>query len=274
MPITITTPLPGSPIGPGMGFNWQSDFIGPIGANSHLHATLSLDSEGIQTIMFGSHQTSLTSGGMGILTVPSEQWGFGQHAQVEGQPVHLVTQLVDGSNGQLVDSGEAQFVWAPSSGEAIVTQEHVATGGTGLSPLEAQQLDETHASTWPEHLVDQLLTADLGHGSSTSPVAGNLTTPVFGVIVRITAIPETLAPQTPDGLYFVKTLASVLIFRGSDIWLRIPIHTPSKLINLWVEGLALGLVDAVLSAGWLLNLSIQVFFLEGVEGDVLLMRTP
>jgi hypothetical protein len=114
----------------------------------------------------------------------------------------------------------------------------------------------------------------LGTGSSTSPVAGNLTTPVFGVIVRLTAIPETLTPQTPDGLYWVKTLASVLIFRGSDIWLRVPIHTPSKLINLWVEGISLGLADAVLNAGWLLNLTIQVFFLEGVEGEVFLMRVP
>lgn len=257
-----------------MGFNWQSDFIGPIGANSHLNASLSLDSEGIQTIMFGSHPTSLTTGAMGILTVPSEQWGFGQHAQVEGQPVHLNTQLVDGSNGQLVDSGSAQFVWAPSSGQAIVTQDHVGSSSGGLDAIQAQELDEAHAATWPEHLVDQLLTPSLGFGSAASPIAANLTSPVFGVIVRITAFPPELVPQTPDGLYFVKTLASVLIFRGSDIWLRVPIHTPSKLINLWVEGLALGLADAVLSAGWLLNLSIQVFFATGVEGEVLLMRVP
>jgi len=136
------------------------------------------------------------------------------------------------------------------------------------------QLQQASQATWPEHLVDSLALADLGLGDGDSPIGADLTTPVFGVIVRILSFPEELLPQTPDQDYWVKTLAVVRVFRGSDIWLRVPIHTSSKLINLWVEGIALGLADAVLSAGWLLDLSIQVDFLEGVTGQVLLMRLP
>jgi hypothetical protein len=136
------------------------------------------------------------------------------------------------------------------------------------------QLQQTQQATWPQHVVDNLLTPFLGSGSADLPINANLTTPVFGVIVRLTSIPPELEAQTPDGDYWVKTLAVVRIFRGSDLWLRVPIHTSSKLINLWIEGLSLGLADAVLQAGWLLDLTLQTTFLPGVTGDVFLMRVP
>ena len=184
-------------------------------------------------------------------------------------------QLHQGTVGTVVDSGTQEMIWQPSSNVALVD-----TGGTttqppgGLTDAQALQLQQTQEATWPQHLVDQLTTVNLGTGSSSSPINANLGSPVFGIIVRITAVPSDLHPQTPDDNYWVTTLAVVRIFRGSDLWLRVPIHTSSKLINLWMEGLALGLADAVLSAGWLLNLTLQTSFLPGVEGQVLLMRVP
>jgi len=274
MPITITTPVPPGAISPGMSFHWKSDFIGPTPGDLGLRVSITADPDGTQ-VMMGTFKGSLGDLREGDLEIVgrTEQWSSGEFAAGPGATVHVILSLESQSLGQ-VDTGNVGMVWQPSSGQAIVTQEHVGTSGSGLTPLQSQQLQQAQQATWPQHLVDQLTLQALGTGSSGSPVAGNLTTPVFGVIVRLTSIPAELQPQTPDGIYWVKTLASVLIFRGSDIWLRVPIHTPSKLINLWVEGIALGLADAVLAAGWLLNLTIQVFFLEGVEGEVFLMRVP
>src|SRR5215467_4708546 len=274
MPITITTPVPPGPISPGMSFHWSSDFIGPTPGDLGLRVSITADSDGTQVMMgtFVGNLGDLREGNLEIVGV-DHQWSSGQFAAGAGATVHVILSLESQSLGQ-IDTGNVGMAWQPTSGQAIVTADHTSSAGSGLTPAQATQLQQTQEATWPQHLVDQLTLQALGSGSGGSPIAGNLTTPVFGVIVRLTSIPAELEPQTPDGIYWVKTLASVLIFRGSDIWLRVPIHTPSKLINLWVEGIALGLADAVLSAGWLLNLTIQVFFLEGVEGDVFLMRVP
>jgi len=274
MPITITTPAPPAPISPGMSFHWSSDFIGPTPGDLGLRVSITADADGTQVIMgtFAGNLGDLREGNLEIVGT-DHQWSSGQFAAVPGATVHVILSLESQSLGQ-IDTGNVGMQWQPTSGQAIVTAEHVSTSSGGLTAQQAQELKQSRDATWPAHLVDQLTLQALGTGSSTSPIAGNLTAPVFGVIVRLTAIPAELQPQTPDGIYWVKTLASVLIFRGNDIWLRVPVHTPSKLINLWVEGIALGLADAVLNAGWLLNLTIQVFFLEGVEGEVFLMRVP
>jgi len=82
-----------------------------------------------------------------------------------------------------------------------------------------------------------------------------------------------LSPITPDGDYWVKTLAVVRIFRGSDLWMRVPIHTSDKIVPLTGEGFAAAVVE-VLTNLWLLNMSVQVSFLEGVLGEVFLMHFP
>lgn len=194
-----------------------------------------------------------------------------QHVVAEAEPIDVNVTIQTEGGGPAQDTGSQQLSWSNTAGLPYLLQ---GQGQSGLTPTEATQLEQTQQATWPEHLVDQLLVTDLGQGSSTQPIAANLTSPVFGVIVRITGLPPELLPQTPDQDYWVPSLAVVRIYRGSDVWLRVPIHTSSKLINLWVEGLALGLADAVLSAGWLLNLTLQVTFLPGVTGEVLLMRVP
>jgi hypothetical protein len=186
----------------------------------------------------------------------------------------LVQVVLYDSSQNVIDNGQATIPWSTTAG--IGRQQFLQptdTGG-GLTPQESQQLQQTHDSTWPQFVVDSLTLAPVTSGPTGNPVAANLTSPVFGVIVRLANVPADLKAQTPDGDYWIPTLAVVRIYRGSDMWLRIPIHTSSKLINLWVEGLALGLADAVLNAGWLLNLTLQCWFREGVTGEVFLMRVP
>jgi len=274
VPITIGPPFPISPLSPGQLIAWSSDFVGPLPTGSSLSVGITSDTEG--TLELGTTAIS-TVAKQGQFTIfsPRASWTQGHFALATGANVFVQLQLHQGTVGTVVDSGTQEMIWQPSSNVALVDP-----GGTttqppgGLTDVQALQLQQTQEATWPEHLVDQLTTVNLGTGNSSTPINANLTSPVFGIIVRITTIPPDLKPQTPDENYWVPTLAVVRIFRGSDLWLRIPIHTSSKLINLWMEGLALGLADAVLSAGWLLNLTLQTSFLPGVAGQVLLMRVP
>ena len=104
-------------------------------------------------------------------------------------------------------------------------------------------------------------------------VNAQLPNPCWGVIVRLAEVPEELQPQTPDGDYWVKTLAVIRIFRGADMWQRIPIHTSSKLYSLLDASIVAG-ITGVTATQWFLDLSVQVSFLPGVTGKVFLMLLP
>lgn len=190
-----------------------------------------------------------------------------------GQDQQIVATLQLEGGGPADATGTLNVTWDTTAGLPAVI-EAKGSGSGGLTEEQSTQIAQTNSATWPQFLVDTLTLNPLTSGPQGGVVAGNLTSPVFGVIIRIASVPPDWVPQTPDDNYWVPTLAVCRIFRGSDLWLRVPIHTSSKLINLWVEGLSLGLADAVLNAGWLLNLSIQVFFADGVTGEVFLMRVP
>lgn len=275
MPISITPVNPGGLIGPGLTMRLQTDFIGPLPSTNVW--TAELNTPGGESAGMGFYQLHSQNNPVQLTPMQLETgWQGSSSRQIvaqEGSQITVNVTIQPDGGGPAADTGSATFPWTNTAGvPELLTQ--VAGGGTGLTPEESVQLQQTQQATWPEHLVDQLAVASLGIGTSDTPIAANLTSPVFGVIVRIHEVPPELTPKTPDGDYWVTTLAVVRVFRGTDIWLRIPIHTSSRLINLWVEGLALGLADAVLSAGWLLQLSIQVDFLPGVSGEVLLMRLP
>jgi hypothetical protein len=95
----------------------------------------------------------------------------------------------------------------------------------------------------------------------------------MGVIVRIATVPPEFHVNTADGDYWTKGLAVVRIYRGTDLWKRVPVHTSSKLITFVDEGLVAA-VTSVLPLQWLLQISVQVSFTEGVTGQVFLMNAP
>lgn len=273
MPFTLTPLGPVLAIGPGLSFNWATDFIGPVGSPSHLDVDIFSDSEASQLVVGQIEPTfDGRNGAVQVLMNPDRVSAWGTHTlPIEGQ-AWVRLRLRDEFGVQ--DESTIQVPWDGQAGLGVQIPWIGRQQGGGLTESEALQLQQTQEATWPEHLVDQLTLVNLGTGSSSLPINANLTSPVFAVIVRLTAVPSDLLPQTPDGDYWVPTLATVRIYRGSDLWIRAPIHTSSKIVNLWVEGLALGLADAVLSAGWLLNLTLQTTFLPGVQGQVFLMRVP
>jgi hypothetical protein len=272
--ITIT-PAPDSAnvVTPGGGLSISSDFVGPLETGSFWQINVFPTASITLPIWRVVKPASTTQTSVRVfLPASDETTGFDSIAAPAADTQVRVDATLS-SPQTAIDFGAATIPWDPTLGLGQLIRDK-STGAGGLTAEQGLQLEQARDATWPANLVDDLVVTDLGLGNADLPIGANLTSPVFGVIVRITALPDGLLPTTPDGDYWFPSLAVVRVYRGSDVWLRVPIHTSSKLINLWIEGLALGLADAVLNAGWLLNLSLQVTFLAGVTGQVLLMRTP
>lgn len=274
MPITITPENPAGLVGPGLALRFESSLPSPFPSTALWTMSFVTQSDQARFYEGQLHQTS----GIVFLT-PGITTGWGppidltQDVVKEADPVQVnaIVQLAGG--GPADDSGQIIAPWSSQSGvPALIAFQ--AQQGQGLTPAQAQDLAQTQDATWPAFPVDTLTLTPVAGTPVGGTVSANLTSPVFGVIVRIASVPPQLLPSTADGDYWVSGLAVVRVYRGTDLWLRVPVHTSSKLINLWVEGLALGLADAVLNAGWLLNLTLQVSFREGVTGTVHLMRVP
>jgi hypothetical protein len=196
-----------------------------------------------------------------------------------GTPVQVNATVQIAGGGAADASGSINLPWDAEAGLPYVISHQASTAG-GLTPEEAQQLDDTH--NWTDEVrntlvpivkVDQLATIPITPTPIGGNVSWNLNTPIFGVIVRIATVPPGFLPGTADDDYWVLTLATVRIFRGTDIWMRVPIHTSSRFIQLWGEGLSVGISD-FLAMPWLLQLSLQVDFAPGVTGTVTLMQLP
>lgn len=274
MPITITLPAPGGVLAPWSRVSFSSDFIGPLPSGTTWYGQLYATPEPT----FGSVAydfrlpASQKTGGFTI-GIPAAGEGFGIFTNAllkEGTDAHLTMELQQPTN-VVIDSGTVTAIWQPTT--QILNQPRTTTGGGGLTAEQALQLSETHASTFPSVSVDSLLLTELTSGPGGGFVGAQLPTWVFGVIVRIAEVPLDLVPNTPDGDYWLPSLAVVRIYRGSDLWQRVPIHTSSKMIPLIGEGVTAAVAE-VLTGLWLLNMSIQVTFRAGVTGQVFLMRTP
>jgi len=148
-----------------------------------------------------------------------------------------------------------------------------APGGGALTPIQAQQLQQTHESTFPAISLDSLTLEEISSGPQGGVVAANLGAWIYGVLVRIRSVPPEFRVDTADGDYWVRSLAIVRIYRGADLWKRVPIHTSSKIVSFVDEGLVVA-VSTIVPIQWLLQISVQVSIAEGVLAQVYLMSTP
>lgn len=274
MPITITPTQPGAFLTPGGGIQAQTDFIGPLPAGTtwdvHLLAASPSEQEiWTTTIVSQQHvvQTTLLTS-RGDIAATS---GFYVPAQAEQTRLEVNLRTPSG----VIDTGIITAPWDATRGLGIQSQEQRSTSTSGgLTPDQAVQLQETHESTALNQLVDALTLQNLTPaGPSNGPINSFLPEPIFGVIVRIANVPPDLVADTPDGDYWFPTLAVVRIFRGSDLWMRVPIHTSSKIVPLLNEGVVAAVSTAIANIS-ILNLSLQVTFRAGVTGTVFLMNFP
>jgi len=273
VPVTITPQTSTPAVGPGLPLTWTSDFIGPLNTTAFWRVNYASDAEGLKPVFkyeLDAHQSP--SGGFTMfVNAPRTVNVEGQFQLTRGQQTHVIVELVE--NSVVIDSGSSTIPWDDTAGLGLQLQTKPTGQGSGLTTEQAKQLSDINVATAVSNLVNTITLTDLTQGPSSGPINAFLPDLVFGVIVRLASVPSDLQPQTPDGNYWVKTLATVRIFRGSDLWLRVPIHTSNKLVSFWQENLLVGL-SAVTGLEWILQLSVQVDFLPGVTGEVFLMHFP
>lgn len=272
MPITILPPnnQVSMPIGPGSQLVAHTDFIGPLPVDASWILTVSSDPEGAHQVLVGSltsdaHQVFMQLG------TTAFQWGWtwpGLAGLAEGQSAHVSMEL-HGQNNVLLDTGTASFPWSLGAAGAAY-QSSQTTGFTSEDRAVLQTID---AWTVVDTFITSLTLESMGSAPPGGQLAVSLTEWRYGIIVRLTQIPPDLQPQTPDLDYWVKTLAVVRIFRGTDILQRIPIHRSSQIIPFEGNGMILTLARATIDL-WAPGLSVEVDFGPGVAGEALLMKLP
>lgn len=185
-----------------------------------------------------------------------------------------VVQLLD-STGANVDQGQLPLNWDPVAGLPLaIEQAAKQTGqGGGLTSEESQQLQELWQAQTPVISLDDLTLQPMSAGPVGGTVSAQLPDVSTGVLVRIATIPPDFVSVTPDEDYFFPSLAVISLFRGQDLWHRVPVHTSSKLYYWFDQNLVTAAATLTLTQ-WLLNMSVQVAFRSGVTGQAFLLKFP
>lgn len=270
MPITITDPGLGV-LTPGAQITGATDLIGPIPVDWEWAFTL----EDATTEEPQVQQTISTFGlrnfafkwldpSQGIIQANSPRY-------MDGGNARLLVELRDAAH-LVKESASVAVKYDTTTGIPELLQLQALKPVPIAAPVPAQ-VEATFEANALSTLTDALLLTELTSGPGSGPFVFPLPTVTFGVIVRLTTIPAALVPQTPDGQYWVKTLAVVRVFRGNDLWIRAPIHTPTKIVAFEKEGMTVWVANVTLST-WLLNIRVLVDFLPGVLGQVFQMHFP
>lgn len=272
VPITINPQNPAGLVGPGLSLRLQSDFVGPLPSTTIWEVEVVTSPEELPVYLgrFRSNQNpffvtlQVPDSTIVLQSDPSE-------ATTEGKGVSVNAHLQETGNPPDTDEGTVPGTWSNTAGLTKVIQS--APNSTGLTPEEAAQLDAVDNSVSVTVPIDATVPISSGIHPPGATISAQLAFPIFGLIVRIAEIPEGLEAQTPDGVYFVKTLAVATIFDGTDIWMRVPIHTPTKIVPFFTD-----LINAAVAQASILtrvaDLSYQVAFGEGVSGEVVELHFP
>lgn len=264
----VLDPTPGNVIAPTQVLTVRSDAIGPIPPGAQIQ---------IDLFPVGSEQPCA---GWAIpifsqvQNVKLAQEHHNRQSMFSAPPLNgaVTMKLTITSTAGTFDEGTITgLTYNPVGLLPELLRELPTTTGGALTEEQSLQLSETHASTFPTISMDALTLQELTAGPQGGVVAAQLLTWIMGVIVRIAEVPPEFHVNTADGLYWTRSLAVVRIYRGSDLWKRVPVHTESKIITFIDEGLT-SAVAAVLPLQWLLQISVQVTFAEGVTGQVFLMH--
>lgn len=275
MPITVTVPGPQGLIGPGIRVDARTDFIGPIPAGSRWIFTLRPGPPNASEFPLGEEffPSQLPSITNYFWTQSTNKVKHSdQQAVTDGTPVKLDVQLLDPNQVPIDTAGQVVGPFSSTGGELWKPQ-YFPQPGQGLTPVEAQQLQDLHDAQVPTVNLDALLLPEITTGPQGGFVNFPLPDPVFGIIIQIANVPPELVADTPDGDYWFPSLAVCRVFRGDVLWMRIPVHTSSKMVTFLDQNLTLG-VSALTLSLWSLKLTVQVSFREGVTGQVFLMRFP
>ncbi len=288
-----------------MPFQISTDFIGPLPTGTVWHINVATDAEGANSIVKFDVPFTVTPDAIYMqdpITINDVDQLFWL---AEGATVHILAELIE-PNSTVASSGSQTGVWSNTAGLSALIGQVLTTSSTGFNSSDRTTLDaistdlttigsETsninnqmsvpvtrNGVTLPvslkdllaQHTLDVLTLSEISTGPTGGPVTADISNQwIFGVIVRLTSIPSTLTPLTPDGGWYYPDLAVLRLFRGTDIRLRRGIHTTN-----WMEsplpGYAISAItDITLGTNppWS---SVEVDFMLGCEGQVYLMRLP
>jgi len=275
MPIVVV-PYPSAPpnvLGPGLSARFTSDFTGPLPSDANF--LVNLDATEDPATLFATITVPTPEPFTDLpLLLPNSGWEqFVNFWPVDGQQTFVRSFLREGAT--VIDSGTASFQWDATSGlSKMLLNPTTSGGGGGLTPAQDQALQEIHQGTALDQLLDALTLELISPaGGGPGPFNRTLLTPTAGVLVRMTAIAAGLVPDTPDGDYWLPSLAVIRLFRGADLWHRVPVHTSSKLYY-WLDENVTAFATNLLVSQWLLNMSVQVTIREGCQAEVFLLHYP
>jgi hypothetical protein len=273
VPITINLPQPLNGVAPGLSFKWQSDFIGPLPTGTNINVEL-LEAPPGELGFFTYLQPTQVNQGIvnlmmgGTLFVADTAWPH------DGDQVLLRLRLEEPGH-TVLDFGDLITTWHETAGLGVQGNAAIASGGQTGSFTEEDRATLQVTAAWAalDTFITSLILEDMGTAPPGGQLAAQLPEWRYGIIVRLTAIPADLIPTGPDQDYWVKTLASVRIFRGTDILHRIPIHRSSQIIPFEGNGMILQFPAVSLDL-WAPGLTVEVDFLPGVAGQAFLMKLP
>lgn len=299
MPITITVPPLQNGVGPGMYIHLASDFVGPFPAEAEWLVTLSADSEE----QFQFYRVARPCTGplttFQVLVNTDEIFWQPVRAFPRQDAVTFIHARINTNSG-VIDSGVQNFPWVATEGlgaqiNSSVGATTVQGGFTAQDRVLLQQTDArtqllgnlgdlvvetasgpittTLATLFSRKSLDLLTLDELTAGPTCDPVRASLGLWFYGVIVRVTTIPEDIVFKTPDQQWSFPDLAVLRIFRGADLEFRRGIHTPTFMQeNPWQWGW--GFLNENPILGVPPETSIAVDWRVGCCGQVFVQRLP
>lgn len=297
MPITLNPVGGGGSLGWGMVIVPHTTFTGPLPTGSFWQISFFADAD--RTVgVFHVTRTWINNDPPIELTIhESPQITFETGSVADGQTIYWDAQLWQGGT-TIVDESNGSLTWATTSTFYPAILQSMPQAGTGLTTTQATQLataatastDSLDALTIPittptgiqtptlaqllaMPTLDALTLEELTAGPTAGFTSATLPNNAVGLIIRITSLPDGRVGLTPDSGYYRPELGVANFFRGSDLVVRIGIHTVSRFIYPlpgawpWWSSFFLG---GTLPPDY----SIQVWFAAGVLGQVFLTKLP
>lgn len=295
MSITVTLPtLPGL-VGPGLTIHLQSSFIGPFPTGTQWRVTVTTDSEAVISGYQQRRTWSFFVTDMEFMTEPSDTvFRWNTDVPKDGDTVHILAEIVR-PDTTVEDSGSTTATFDATSGlgwqQWRTTQ--VLTGGftetdratitSGLTDIlngvtaqietASGFVQHTLAEIFSRQTLDLLTLTEVSDGETFDQVSAPVDSFYYGVIVRVTTIPDAYQPRLIDGDWRYPDLAVLRIYRGVDLELRKGIHTSS-----WMERNPWGYASTIVNLAELETpppeTSLIVDWALGCAGRVFLMRWP
>jgi hypothetical protein len=295
MPITITPQPPLNAIGPGLGLFLSSSFVGPLPEGSFWRVTVSTDAEGDNWIHREDIPWTLSSLTYQLQsTVPTFQT-LQTYAVDNDTTVHVLAELHSPTSTE--DSGAVSLPWNTTAGlgaqmESLAFWQQQVSGFTNsdrnvlydgvtdiLNGVTAQiqtatgTVQATLGELFTRQTLDRLTLQEITSGETFDPVSAGADSWYFGVIVRVTTIPDAYNRLATDSNWRYPDLAVLEVYRGADLEYRKGIHTPSWLAPApW--GYNLQIVNLLAFDTPPPETTINVKWALGCGGQVFLMAWP